>query len=72
MKCKTCGAELNGGEKVCPNCGNPVELENEREAEENTEKVMENTAQPEKKGGKRVSSLVLQRRRWLLQERLRL
>lgn len=53
MKCKTCGAELNGGEKVCPNCGNPVELENEREAEENTEKVMENTAQPEKKGGKK-------------------
>lgn len=38
MKCKKCGQELNGNEKFCPNCGQPVEIEEEKK-QEPSEKV---------------------------------
>ncbi len=27
MFCKNCGNQINGGEKFCPNCGTPVEVQ---------------------------------------------
>ena len=29
MFCEKCGTQLNGQEKFCPKCGNPIEIEKE-------------------------------------------
>lgn len=34
MKCSHCGYELNGSEKFCPNCGQPVKIQEEKVEEQ--------------------------------------
>ncbi len=37
MKCKICGAELGIDEKICHECGNPIEEQNPSGTEENNQ-----------------------------------
>ena len=37
MFCEKCGTQLNGQEKFCPKCGNPIEIE--KEVKEPIEKI---------------------------------